>query len=209
MPTKVAVYDQSGKIVDDMELNGKIFGIPLLKGAIHDVVVMQLANRRAGTAKTKARAEISGSTKKPWRQKGTGRARAGSGKSPVWRGGGRCFGPVVRDYSYSVPRKVKMRALQSVLTARLTEDNLRVVNNLELEQPKTKKLVEIIENLNLKEKVLIVTTDAGDHLKKASRNIKGVTMTTADNLNVYQVVSHDKMVVTRDAMVKLERRFSQ
>ena len=163
-----------------------------------------MASRRKGTADTKRRGEVRGSTRKPWRQKGTGRARAGSRRSPLWRKGGVVFGPHPRDYAYSLPRKVRRLALRSALSSKVLNGDLIVLDNLILAQPKTKDIVEILDNLQVERKALIVTIDNNEIVGKSARNIPGVKPLGANNLNVYDILLHDKLVMTRDAVARVE-----
>lgn len=201
---KVALYNVSGKQVGDIELKDDIFGTEINESVLHDVVVMQLANRRQGTASTKTRAEISGGGKKPWRQKGTGRARAGSSRSPLWRTGGIVFGPHPRSYNYTMPKKIKRVAIKSALSSKVQNGNIIVLEELSLQQPKTKDMVEILNNLKIDKKALVVTAGVDTNVIKSARNIPGVTPAFASSLNVYDILNHDKLVITKDAVSKVE-----
>lgn len=201
---KVALYNVSGKQVGDIDLKDDIFGAEINEAILHDVVVMQLANRRQGTADTKTRAEVSGGGKKPWRQKGTGRARHGSTRSPIWRTGGIVFGPHPRSYNYTMPKKVRRLAMKSALSSKVQKGNIIVLDELSLQQPKTKEMVEILNNLNIDRKALVVTAGVDANVIKSARNIPGVTPTFASGLNVYDILNHDKLVITKDAVSKVE-----
>ncbi|MDS1030419.1 50S ribosomal protein L4 [Bacillota bacterium LX-D] len=201
---KVAVYNIEGNQVGEMELDDAVFGVPFNEAAVHNAVVMQLASKRLGTHKTKTRAEVSGGGRKPWRQKGTGRARAGSTRSPIWRKGGIVFGPTPRSYAYSIPKKARRVALKSVLSAKVEEGNLIVLDELSLNQSKTKEMVKILNALNAEPKALVVTSDKDENVIKSARNIKGIMPMTALGLNVYDVLNHDKLVITKDAVAKVE-----
>ncbi|MGE5372736.1 MAG: 50S ribosomal protein L4 [Solirubrobacterales bacterium] len=205
---KVAVYNMGGDQVGEIELNESVFGIEPNEAAVHQVVRAQLAARRAGTSKVKGRGEVSGSTKKPWRQKGTGRARAGQKRSPVWRGGGIAFGPTPRDYSFTVPRKLRRLALKSVLSDKVLTANIIVVDQLSFDEPKTKQMAEVLGNLKVDGKALVVTADGNANVVKSARNIPGVKPVRADFINVYDLMAHDKLVITKDAVVKVEEVFS-
>jgi large subunit ribosomal protein L4 len=165
---------------------------------------MLLANRRAGTHSTKTRAEVSGGGRKPWRQKGTGRARAGSIRSPLWRKGGIVFGPKPRSYRYSLPKKARRLALKSVLSAKVAEGNLIVLDSLHFDQPKTKSMVNVLKALNVDNKALVVTAGKDENVIKSSRNIPGISPVEAARVNVYNVLNHEKMVITKDAVAKVE-----
>lgn len=201
---KVALYNVKGEKIGDIELKEDIFGAEINETAMHDVVVMQLANRRLGTHDTKTRAEVSGGGKKPWRQKGTGRARAGSTRSPIWRTGGIVFGPHPRSYKYTMPKKIKRVAIKSALSSKVKSGGIIVLDELSLQQPKTKDMVAILSNLNIDKKALVVTAGVDVNVVKSARNIPGVTSTFASSLNVYDILNHDKLVITRDAVSKVE-----
>jgi len=201
---KVALYNQSGATVGEIELNDSVFGIEPNKHVLFEAVVMQRASLRQGTHKTKNRAEVSGGGRKPWRQKGTGRARHGSIRSPQWRGGGTVFGPVPRSYSYKLPKKVRRLAIKSALSSKVLENNIVVLDNLALEAPKTKEMVKILGNLSVDRKALIVTADVNENITLSARNIPGVTVVTASGINVLDVLNHDKVVITKAAVEKVE-----
>lgn len=189
----------------EVELNDAIFGVEVKPHIIHDIVKMQLANRRSGNAHTKTKAEVRGGGAKPWRQKGTGRARAGSRTSPLWRGGGTVFGPRTKDYSYKLPKKVRRLGLCMALTSRLTEENLVVLDAFRLEEFKTRNFVEVMKCLNL-ENALIVVAESDDKLEKSSRNVPGYKVIQTAGLNVYDILLHKKIVLVQDCLVKLEER---
>lgn len=201
---KVAVYNMQGSQVGEIELNDAVFGVPFNEAAVHNAVVMLLANRRAGTHSTKTRAEVSGGGRKPWRQKGTGRARAGSIRSPLWRKGGIVFGPKPRSYRYSLPKKARRLALKSVLSAKVAEGNIIVLDSLHFDQPKTKSMVNVLKALNVDNKALVVTAGKDENVIKSSRNIPGISPVEAARVNVYNVLNHEKMVITKDAVAKVE-----
>ncbi|TXK91924.1 50S ribosomal protein L4 [Parageobacillus sp. SY1] len=201
---KVALYNQSGETIGEIELNDSVFGIEPNKHVLFEAVVMQRASLRQGTHKTKNRAEVSGGGRKPWRQKGTGRARQGSIRAPQWRGGGTVFGPVPRSYSYKLPKKVRRLAIKSALSSKVLENNIVVLDNLTSEAPKTKEMVKILNNLSVDRKALIVTDDVNENLTLSARNIPGVTVVTANGINVLDVLNHDKLVITKAAVEKVE-----
>ncbi|MHB1127412.1 MAG: 50S ribosomal protein L4 [Bacillota bacterium] len=201
---RVPVYNIEGNQVGEIDLNDNIFGIKVNEPVMHQVVVMHLANKRRGTSSTKIRSEVSGGGRKPWRQKGTGRARAGSNRSPLWRGGGVTFGPRPRDYSYTIPKKVRRLALKSALSSKVLDGNLVVVDEIIMQQPKTKDMVKILGSLGVAEKALVVTAIKDENVQKSARNIPGITPATAVGLNVYELLLHDKLVMTRDAVARVE-----
>lgn len=201
---KVALYNMKGEQVGDLDLNNEIFGIEVNQSVLHDAVVNFLANQRLGTQSAKTRAEVSGGGRKPWRQKGTGRARAGSSRSPLWRKGGIVFAPKPRSYKYSLPKKVKRLALKSALSSKVANGSIIVIDSLTMAEPKTKEFVRVLNNLKVDKKALVVTADVDTVIVKSTRNIPGVTPTFASSLNVYDVMAHDKLIMTRDAVAKVE-----
>ncbi|HHW44559.1 50S ribosomal protein L4 [Desulfofundulus thermobenzoicus] len=203
MPT-VALYNTSGEQVGEIQLNDQVFGVPVHRSVLHDAVVHYLAGRRLGTHDTKTRGEVRGGGRKPWRQKGTGRARHGSIRSPIWRKGGTVFGPHPRDYSYRLPRKVRRLALKSALSAKVEDGKILVLDELKLPQPRTKDMVRILGNLKVDDKALVVTADREETVFKSARNIPGVKPLPADGLNVYDLLAHNTLVITRDAVTRVE-----
>ena len=184
---KVALYNQNGEKIGEIELSDSVFGIEPNKHVLFEAVIMQRASLRQGTHKTKNRAEVSGGGRKPWRQKGTGRARQGSIRAPQWRGGGTVFGPVPRSYSYKLPKKVRRLAIKSALSSKVLENEIIVLDNLALEAPKTKEMVKILNNLSVDRKALIVTDDVNENVVLSARNIPGVTVVTglAERLDMF------------------------
>ncbi len=205
---KVALYDMSGAQIGDLEISDAVFGIEPNEAVLYQFVRMQLANKRAGTASTKTRSEVSGGGRKPWRQKGTGRARAGSNRSPVWKGGGIVFGPRPRDYSMKMPRKVRRLAMKSALSSKVQDNNLIVVDSLNFEEPKTRLMAATLEALNVGKKTLVVTADGNQNVVKSARNIPGVKPLRVDFMNVYDLLNYDTLLITRDAVAKVEEVFA-
>ncbi len=201
---KVALYDMSGAQIGELELNDSVFGIEPNQAVMYDFVKMQLANKRVGTSSTRTRAEVRGSGKKPWRQKGTGRARVGSRRNPVWTGGGIAFGPRPRDYSYRLPRKVRKLAMKSALSSKVLENNIIVVDQLNFDEPRTKQMVATLQALNSSKKTLVVTADGDANITKSARNIPGVKPLRVDYINVYDLLKYDTLLITRDAVAKVE-----
>ncbi|MGI6551283.1 MAG: 50S ribosomal protein L4 [Syntrophomonadales bacterium] len=201
---KVAVFNMAGAQVGEIDLSDSVFGIEPNEAVIHQVVKAQLANRRVGTASTRTRGDVRGGGRKPWRQKGTGRARVGSRRSPIWRGGGTVFGPHPRDYSIRLPKKVRRLALKSVLSGKLNSSDIVVVEELSFEEPKTRRMIEVLDALNVVEKALVVTADGDINVAKSARNIPGVKPVRADFMNVYDLLAYDKLVITKDAVAKVE-----
>lgn len=200
---KVALYNQAGSQVGEVELSDAVFGIEPNNNVLFDAIIMQRATRRQGTHKVKNRSEVSGGGRKPWRQKGTGRARQGSIRSPQWRGGGIVFGPTPRSYSFKLPKKVRRLAIKSALSTKVLGNDIVVLENLTIEAPKTKDMVQVLNALSLNKKVLIVTADADQKVELSARNIPGVTVVDANGVNVLDVMNHDKMVITKEAAEKV------
>lgn len=204
---RLDVINQKGEKVDTIELDDRIFGTDIREHLIQRVVVWQLAKRRQGTASTRTRGEVRGGGKKPWRQKGTGRARAGSNRSPVWTGGGTVFGPHPRSYAFSLPKKVRRAALRSVLTSKLMENRLTVVDKIELDEPKTKLFLETCKNMGVDgEKTLIVTPDKDEQLVRSSRNLYRYLVMPLEGLNVYDLLRYQRLVLLREAVPKIHER---
>lgn len=188
------VYDIERKKVGEIDLSDEIFGAEVREHLIHEVVKMQLANRRAGTSSTKTRSEVSGGRRKPWKQKGTGRARSGSNTSPIWVRGGSAFGPKPRDYSYLVPKKVRKAALKSVLSMKMNEGKVSVIRDFDLAEIKTKKAVEILQRFEA-ENSLFVSHQEMVNFERSSRNLRGFKVIRPQGLNVYDVLSFDKLLI--------------
>ncbi len=202
------LYATNGSELGKVELSDEIFGKAPKESVVHQVVVAQQANLRQGTAATKERSHVAGSTRKRWRQKGTGRARIGSGKSPHWRGGGTAFGPHPRDFSKKAPAKMRREALRSVVVDKMQTGRLVVINELKLNEPKTKELLTILRRLNISESCLIVTEREDKNTYLSARNIPGVEQTFVDSLGALDVVSHRQLVLTKAALETLEKKLS-
>ena len=203
----VEVKNIKNEKVGEIELNDKIFNREVKEYLLHDVVRMQRAAKRAGTASTKTRREVAGSGAKPWRQKGTGRARAGTRKSPIWRGGGTTFGPKPRDFSFKLNRKVKQQAVSMAMSARLQEGNLVVLDAFTMDKIKTKDFVSIMNGLELNNALIVVDSE-DEILSKSSRNVPGYKVMKTDGLNVYDILLHEKLVLLQLAIPSLEERFT-
>ena len=201
---KVAVYNVSGEQVSEITLNDDIFGVEVNEHVLYEVVKNQLANKRQGTQSAKTRAEVRGGGRKPWRQKGTGRARHGSIRSPLWVGGGVTFAPKPRDYSYTLPKKVRRLAMKSALTSKVNNKELIVLDELTLTEPKTKEMVNILKNLKVGKKALIVLNDSNEAVIKSAKNIPGIETTSVNTLNVYDILKYDNFIITKDAVEKVE-----
>ena len=202
--TKVSVLSQTGASVGEIELNDAIFGIEPNEAVLFDAVVAQRASLRQGNHKVKNRSEVAGGGRKPWRQKGTGRARQGSIRSPQWRGGGIVFGPTPRSYAYKLPKKVRRLALKSALSTKVLEQNLVVLDALTFDAPKTKDFKAVLAALEINKKALFVTAEINENVILSARNIPGVTVLTAEGINVLDLLGHDKVVFTQDAVKKVE-----
>lgn len=204
---KVNVLNIKGENVGEIELNEVLFDTKISENAVYEVVKNQLANKRQGTQSAKTRAEVRGGGRKPFRQKGTGRARQGSIRAPHYTGGGVVFAPKPRDYSYKVPKKLRRKALYSVLTSKVKENELIVLDNLTLDAPKTKEAVNVLNAIKASKKAYVVTADNDLNVYRSFRNIEGVDVAAANLINVYDILRHDYLVITKDAIAKLEEVF--
>ncbi|WP_156291764.1 50S ribosomal protein L4 [Oceanobacillus salinisoli] len=199
---KVALFKQDGSNAGEIELNDAVFGIEPNTHVLHEAVVMQRASLRQGTHDVKNRSEVRGGGRKPWRQKGTGRARQGSIRSPQWVGGGTVFGPTPRSYSYKLPKKVRRLAIKSALSSKVKEDSLVVLEALAMETPKTKEVVNMLDALNVEAKALIVTGSKDEVVARSANNLQSVKVLTVEELNVLDLLTHDKLILTKDAAEK-------
>ncbi len=205
---KVKVYDMLGKEAGEMELSDSIFGAQINVPLMHEMVKNYLANQRHGTQSTLTRSEVSGGGKKPWRQKGTGRARQGSTRSPQWTHGGIALGPKPRSYRYSVNKKAKRVAMKSALSAKVAEGNLIVLDTLAFDQIKTKNMVAVLNALKVEDKALVVMPAPDATVIKSARNLEGVKTACVNTLNVYDIVKHDKFIITKEAVSKVEEVYN-
>lgn len=201
---KVALYNINGEQIGDIDLMDSIFGIDVNVDAMHQVVKMLLANKRQGTQSALTRAEVRGGGRKPWRQKGTGRARHGSTRSPQWTHGGVVFAPKPRSYRYSIPKKIRRIAMKSALTTKVNENNIIVLDEINFEAPKTKQIVNMLENLKVDSKALIVLAEKNENVEKSARNISNINTSLVNTLNVYDILKYDKFIVTKAAVEKIE-----
>ena len=206
MPT-VGLFNKEGKQVGEIQLNDNIFAAEVNADAMHQVVVALLANKRQGTQSAKTRAEVRGGGIKPWRQKGTGRARQGSIRAPQWIKGGVVFAPKPRDYRMSIPKSMRRVAMLSALTSKVQNDEMVVLDSLTLEAPKTKEIVKMLNAFNAK-KTLIVTAEANETVYKSARNIEGVAVLPVNNINVYDLLKYPKVIMTKDAVSKIEEVYA-
>ena len=206
MPT-VGLFNKEAKQVGDIQLNDKVFAVEVNADAMHQVVVALLANKRQGTQSAKTRAEVRGGGIKPWRQKGTGRARQGSIRAPQWIKGGVVFAPKPRDYRMSIPKSMRRVAMLSALTSKVQNDEMIVLDSLTLEAPKTKEVVKMLNAFNAK-KTLIVTAEANETVYKSARNIEGVAVLPVNNINVYDLLKYSKVIMTKDAVSKIEEVYA-
>ena len=204
----VKVFDLNAKEVGEIELSQEIFGVEIHPTLMHQAMVMQLANQRLGTAATKTRAMVRGGGKKPWRQKGTGRARAGTIRSPLWVGGGVVFGPHPRKYVNKMPRKARRLALKSALSAKMVASELRILDSLQFEAPKTKQVLEVLKAFELEgKKALFISREYSENVEKSTRNLKGVKAITSMGLNIVDLLHHDAIFLTKDAVTQIEEVF--
>ena len=205
---KIDVYDITGKKVSEVELKEEIFGIKPNEDLVHAAVVNYLANQRQGTQSTKTRAEVRGGGRKPWRQKGTGRARQGSIRAPQWIKGGIALGPKPRSYRYSINKKERRIAIKSVLSSKILENQLTVVDKIDFKEIKTKNMVTALKDLKIEGKILIMLTEKNENVQKSARNIEGVKTTLVNTINVYDLLKYNRLVVTLDAVKKLEEVYA-
>ena len=203
----VSVYNMEGKEVGTIELSDAVFGVQVNEHLVHMAVVQQLANNRQGTQKAKTRSEVSGGGRKPWRQKGTGHARQGSTRAPQWTGGGVVFAPVPRDYSFKLNKKEKRAALKSVLTSRVQDNKLIVVDELKFDEIKTKKFQAVLDNLKVS-KALVVLADNDEKVVMSARNIPAVKTALTSTINVYDILKGDTVILTKDAVAKIEEVYA-
>ncbi len=205
---KVNVFNLSGDKVEEITLAEEIFGIEPNEHAVYEAVKNILANRRQGTQSAKTRAEVRGGGKKPWRQKGTGRARQGSIRAPQWTVGGIVFAPKPRDYSYRIPKKVRRLALKSVLSSKVQTEDMIVLDALAMEEASTKKAVEILKNIGAKEKAIVLVADGSETVRKSFRNISKVATLALGEINVYDLLKYDTVVLTKEAVQKIEEVYA-
>ena len=205
---KVDLYNMEGKVIGDIDLSEKVFGAEINNNALHAVVVNYLANSRQGTQSTKTRTEVRGGGIKPWKQKGTGRARQGSIRAPQWTGGGVALGPKPRSYRFSLNKKLRQVALKSALSSKVIDKNIIVVDNITVAEYKTKEIVKILSNLNVDKKALIVLNEKNDFVVKSANNIPEVKTTLSTSLNTYDVLNCEQFVITLDAVKKLEEVYA-
>jgi len=206
MPT-VGLFNKEGQKVGDMELSESVFAVEINQDAVHQVVVAQLANKRQGNQSTLTRAEVSGGGIKPWRQKGTGRARQGSTRSPQWTHGGVVFAPKPRDYRISTPRSMRKVAMKSVLTSKVVENEIIVLESLNFDAPKTKDVIKMLKALDVK-KALIVVAESNENIYKSARNITGIDIIPVNNINIYDILKYEKFIITKEAVSKIEEVYA-
>ncbi len=196
---KVALYNMEGASIGEIELKDEVFGIPVNKDALYQVTKMQLANKRQGTQSTLTRAEVRGGGAKPWRQKGTGRARHGSTRSPIWIKGGVTFAPKPRNYSYTLPKKLRRLALKSALSSKVEDNNITVLDSLALSEAKTKEIVKVLNNLKVENKALVVIPGKDEAVERAARNLPNVKLAFVNTINVLDILNYDRFIITQDA----------
>jgi len=206
---QVPVYNLTGEVVDHIEINDYVFAVPFNEGLVHQAMVRQLANARQGTASTKTRSEVSGSSRKLFRQKGTGNARAGSRRSPLRRGGGITFGPKPRDYRQAMPKKMRRLALRCVLSAKAREEELKVLEELKIEEPKTKQMIQILTALGVDSSTLVVTPESEENVIKSARNLKRIKTIPVNILNVLDILNHKMLLMTVNAVRKAEQLWGE
>ncbi|MDY3297113.1 50S ribosomal protein L4 [Selenomonas sp.] len=204
----VAVFDITNNKVGDIDLNENIFGVEMNAGLLHQAVLMQLAAQRLGTHATKTRGFVRGGGRKPWKQKGTGRARSGSTRSPLWVGGGTVFGPHPRKYAFSMPRKQRRLAIKCALSDKVKSGDFIVLDSLTFDAPKTKQVVKLLSDFDAPKKNLFITADEAENVEKSARNIQGVKAINTNGLNVFDILNSDKLFITKDAITRIEEVFA-
>ena len=204
----VAVFDIANNKVGDLDLNDNIFGVEMNAGLLHQAVLMQLASERLGTHATKTRGFVRGGGRKPWKQKGTGRARSGSTRSPLWVGGGTVFGPHPRKYAFSMPRKQRRLAIKCALSDKVKSGDFIVLDSLTFEAPKTKQVVKLLSDFSAPKKNLFITAGEDENVEKSARNIQGVKAINTNGLNVFDILNSDKLFITKDAITRIEEVFA-
>lgn len=207
-PSRIPIFSPDRQTVGDMELHPAIAQQPPREHLLFEIVKMQRANRRSGTAATKTRAFVRGGGKKPWKQKGTGRARAGSSRSPIWVGGATIFGPQPRSYAYRLPKSARRTGLQAALATKYRDGNLFVVNSIDLPEIKTKRLLEFLTRLQMSNSVLVVIPEASERIEKSSRNLPGVKVLRSEGLNVYDLLHYHQVLFTQEALQKVTERLT-
>ncbi|EAF6637543.1 50S ribosomal protein L4 [Listeria monocytogenes] len=201
---KLSLFKQDGTNAGEITLNDTVFGIEPNEKVVVDVILSQRASLRQGTHKVKNRSEVRGGGRKPWRQKGTGRARQGSIRSPQWRGGGVVFGPTPRSYAYKLPKKVRRLAIKSILSSKVNEEKLVVLEGLTFDAPKTKEFAAFLKNISVDTKALIVVAGESENVELSARNLQGITVIPAESISVLEVAKHDKLIITKAAVEKVE-----
>ena len=204
----VAVFDLANNKVGDIDLNENIFGVEMNAGLLHQAVLMQLASERLGTHATKTRSFVRGGGRKPWKQRGTGRARSGSTRSPLWVGGGTVFGPHPRKYAFSMPRKQRRLAIKCALSDKVKSGDFIVLDSLTFDAPKTKQVVKLLSDFDAPKKNLFITADEAENVEKSARNIQGVKAINTNGLNVFDILNSDKLFITKDAITRIEEVFA-
>lgn len=202
--SKIDLYNMEGERIGEVSLSSKVFGEKVNEALLYEALKAQLASRRRGTASTKERSQVRGGGRKPWRQKGTGRARAGSIRSPIWKGGGTTFGPHPRDYSYSLSKKAKKKAIKSALSSKFKEKKILILDNIDLKEAKTKRMVNVLAKLGSGKKPLLIVEEKNEMVRRAARNIEGVKVLSPNSLNVYDLLNHNKLILTKEALAKIE-----
>ncbi|NLD46894.1 MAG: 50S ribosomal protein L4 [Clostridiaceae bacterium] len=205
---KVDLFDINGKVIGDIELSDSIFGVEAKESAVHQVVLNQLANKRQGTQSTKTKSEVRGGGIKPWRQKGTGRARQGSIRSAQWIKGGIVLGPKPRSYRYTLPKKLKRVALRSVLSSKVAENEILVLDKLSFDTHKTKQMADVLKNLKIEDSAVIVLAEKNENVQLAARNLPGVKTLLVNTMNVYDIVKYNKFIITKEAVSKVEEVYA-
>ncbi len=202
---KLDLHNIEGERIGELSLSSKVFGAKVNEALLYEAVRRELASRRRGTASTKERSQVRGGGRKPWRQKGTGRARAGSIRSPIWKGGGTTFGPHPRGYSYSLSKKARRKSLRCALSAKFKEKKILILDNIDLKEAKTKRMTSILAKLRSDKKHLLIIEEGNEKVRRATRNIEGVKVLSPNSLNVYDLLNHNRLILTKAALTRLEK----
>lgn len=205
---KVDVFNVNGEKVDELVLSENVFGVEINEHVLYEVVKNQLANKRQGTQSAKTRAEVRGGGRKPWRQKGTGRARQGSIRAPHWIGGGVVFAPKPRDYRYTLPKKVRRLAMKCALSSKVANGEIIVLDTFNMDAPKTKEFAKVLNNLKVAKKALVVLNEKNENIIKSARNIEGIQTALVNTINVYDILKYDAFIITKDAVQKVEEVYA-
>ncbi len=206
---KLDLHNIEGEKIGEVSLSSKVFGVKVKEALLYEALKAQASSRRRGTASTKERGEVRGGGRKPWRQKGTGRARAGSIRSPIWKGGGTIFGPHPRDYSYSLPKKARRKSLKMALSSKFKEKKILILDRMDLGEAKTKRMASILAKLRSGRKPLLIVEEKNEMVRRAARNIEGAKVLSPNSLNLYDLLNQDRLILTKEALTRLEENLTR